>query len=230
MDTEIPKRNLLFDDAIEVLADLNQQQHFDDILKVQSCYTVTNYVSIYARNVNKVVDHNASLRIGLKARFIPLTDVDIPRYCFSFATHEMLKTYREHQQVKYIGLTDYIGRLEKKFSQNTSKGEKLKKFVIQDEWKKEVEITFWKDMEHLATDDIREGDIIVITSTTSSKYRVEQLETTRATTLHVNPTFHEFKEKVAILKALPPLQTNVTIHQMLNSNPGNKYSNYKCIA
>ncbi|XP_076935451.1 uncharacterized protein LOC143602120 [Bidens hawaiensis] len=65
---------------------------------------------------------------------------------------------------------------------------------------------------------------------TSSKYRVEQLETTRSTTLHVNPTFPDLKEKVAILTALPLLQTNVTIPQMLTSNPVNKYSNFKCIA
>ncbi|XP_076935450.1 uncharacterized protein LOC143602118 [Bidens hawaiensis] len=131
-------------DAIEVIADLDQQQHFDEILRVQACYTVTNYVTILARTINKVVDHKASLRIGLKASIIPLTDVDIPCYYFKFATHDLLKTHREYPRP----LVDYMGRLERKFFQNTSKNERLRKFLIQDEWKKEVEITFWHDMEH----------------------------------------------------------------------------------
>ncbi|XP_076945469.1 uncharacterized protein LOC143616527 [Bidens hawaiensis] len=81
-------------------------------------------------------------------------------------------------------------------------------------------------MEHLASDNIVEGDIILITSTSATFYKVAQLETTRATTIHVNPTYPKLINTINRLKALPPLESNATIHQILR---GNK-SNYKCTA
>ncbi|XP_076960881.1 uncharacterized protein LOC143637361 [Bidens hawaiensis] len=120
------------------MADLNQQEHIEEIIKVSACYTIMEYVCVNARKTKKVVDHEASLRIGSMATFTPITVGNIPTYYFRLATHELLKVHREYPRP----LADYIGQLQKKFFQHTNKVKKLKKFLIQDEWTNEVEITF----------------------------------------------------------------------------------------
>ncbi|XP_076956132.1 uncharacterized protein LOC143631176 [Bidens hawaiensis] len=84
----------LLGDGIEVMANLNQQEHFDEIIKVKACYMVTEYVCVDARKTNKVVDHEASLRIGIRATFAPITDASIPTYYFRLATHDSLRMHR----------------------------------------------------------------------------------------------------------------------------------------
>ncbi|KAJ0719117.1 putative nucleic acid-binding protein [Helianthus annuus] len=79
-------------DAIEAIADQKEQAYFDSIIKVQSCYRVNNYIVVESRKYMPTVQHSASLRIGKRARFVPLSDTNIPTQYFNFANYEEVKS------------------------------------------------------------------------------------------------------------------------------------------
>ncbi|MFS7985025.1 hypothetical protein Hanom_Chr11g00993481 [Helianthus anomalus] len=82
-------------DAIEAIADQKEQAYFDSIIKVQSCYRVNNYIVVEPRKYMPTIQHNASLRIGKRARFVPLSDTNIPTQYFNFANYEEIKNRSE---------------------------------------------------------------------------------------------------------------------------------------
>ncbi|MFS7945394.1 putative nucleic acid-binding, replication factor A [Helianthus anomalus] len=82
-------------DAIEAIADQKEQAYFDSIIKVQSCYRVNNYIVVEPRKYMPTIQHNASLRIGKRARFVPLSDTNIPTQYFNFANYEEIKSRSE---------------------------------------------------------------------------------------------------------------------------------------
>ncbi|KAL8250324.1 hypothetical protein R6Q59_034017 [Mikania micrantha] len=77
-------------DGIEATADIDQKKYFESIIEVQSCYTVSKYVVIGNRNFMPVLKHEASLKLGKKAIFEPLSTGDIPNHFFQFASYDEL--------------------------------------------------------------------------------------------------------------------------------------------
>ncbi|XP_022004996.1 replication protein A 70 kDa DNA-binding subunit-like [Helianthus annuus] len=148
------------------------------------------------------VNHSASLIIGKKARFIPIEGQEIPKFCFGFARYEMLQNRIKNNKV----LTDYIGRVDKNYLQPTTTNKILRKVAMTDEWKNKVEITLWPEMMHLIGDEVVVGDIVAIMCAQISKHNGRfQLESTHLATVVVNPECPHIADKIARLKALPPL-------------------------
>ncbi|KAL3647496.1 hypothetical protein CASFOL_008464 [Castilleja foliolosa] len=62
------------------------------VVNLQSCYKVSGYICTGRRTYMATVDHSASLVIGQKAKFHPVTNHHIPTVYFKFATYETIKT------------------------------------------------------------------------------------------------------------------------------------------
>ncbi|KAL3627397.1 hypothetical protein CASFOL_028760 [Castilleja foliolosa] len=119
-----------------------------------------------------------------KARFDPAPDLSIPDVYFNFATYDALKNRVKNARL----LTDYIGRVETNSLRTTRTGKILRKILIRDEMKKDVEITLWPDKGHLIGDEVIPGDIVAITSMMVTEHNGRlQLESTYLTTAFVNP-------------------------------------------
>ncbi|KAL8268180.1 hypothetical protein R6Q59_001978 [Mikania micrantha] len=78
-DTSIPLE--VRGDAIEAIVDSKEENYFDTIITVQSCYTITKYLCIPSRTYMTVFPHQTSLRIGKSASFEDSLHNDIPTYC-----------------------------------------------------------------------------------------------------------------------------------------------------
>lgn len=152
--------NLLQGDAIVAIADPNKEPTLNSEVKENLCYSVTGYLAIPARGFRRVVQHEASIRLGDTTDFEPLCDPDIPYYFYDFATYEMLPIRKIHPQplvgnnmyscstlisfvtqilitinVKIICLyTDYIGRVETVSPPLIRSGKEIKKVKIKDQW------------------------------------------------------------------------------------------------
>ncbi|KAL3652114.1 hypothetical protein CASFOL_001795 [Castilleja foliolosa] len=155
-----------YGDCIEAVAEVRHVKHFDSIIKLHCCYRVSGYICTGPRMYMATVDHRASLVIGQKARFDPLTDSDIPTAYFQFATYETIQ--RRIKETKI--LTDYIGRVEKNSILSTRTGKQLRKTRTRDEMGREVEITLWPEKRHLIGDDVGPGDIVAVGSTVVTEH------------------------------------------------------------
>ncbi|KAL3633827.1 hypothetical protein CASFOL_022589 [Castilleja foliolosa] len=224
-----------YGDCIEATAEVKDIEYFDSIIQLQSCYKVSGYICTSPRTYMATVEHRASLVIGRKAKFDPVTNSNIPTTYFNFATYESIKTRIKDTKL----LTDYIGRVEKNYMQSTGTGKLLQKTLLQDEMERKVEITLWPDMRHLIGDDVIPGDIVAITSTFVTEYNgLLQLESTYLTTVAVNPDVLQTIEHVNRLKALPAVQHTqthdkiVTIMDLKQSSQQNIQSpkNFVCEA
>ncbi|KAL3655100.1 hypothetical protein CASFOL_000886 [Castilleja foliolosa] len=192
-----------YGDCIEATAEVQQIEHFDSMIQLQSCYKVTGYVCVAPRSYMATVSHPASLVIGHKAKFQRTTNNEIPTMYFEFATYDMIKRRVKDPQL----LTDYIGRVEKNSMRPTRKEMVLRKTMLQDEMKQEVEITLWPDKGHLIGDDVIPGDIVAITSALVTEHNgLLQLESTYLTTIMINPDMPQTADHVQRLKALPAIQ------------------------
>lgn len=80
-------------DAIEAVANSAHQRHYDSILQVKSCYAISRYISIEARNKMAVVPHKASIKIGKRAIIKPIEDASIPMYYFNFIPYDSLENH-----------------------------------------------------------------------------------------------------------------------------------------
>ncbi|KAL3628077.1 hypothetical protein CASFOL_028179 [Castilleja foliolosa] len=190
-------------DGIEATAEVKEIEQFDSIIKLQSCYRLSGYIATGARTYMATVDHPASLVIGQKAKFEPVSHLSIPTVYFNFATYDMLKGRIKDPRL----LTDYIGRVENNCLRTTGKGMILRKTLVLDEMKSDVEITLWPEKIHLIGDNVSKGDIVAITSTMVTEYNGRiQLESTYLTDVFINPEFPETVERVNRLKALPSIQ------------------------
>ncbi|KAL3633809.1 hypothetical protein CASFOL_022571 [Castilleja foliolosa] len=194
-------------DDIEATAEVKHIEYFDSVINLQSCYKMSGYICTGPRTYMATVDHSASLVIGQKAKFYPVTNPNIPTVYFKFATYETIKTRIKCAKL----LTDYIGRVEKNSLRSTSTGKQLQKTRLQDEMGREVEITLWPEMRHVIGDDEIPGDIVAITSTMVTEHNgLLQLESTYLTTAVVNPDVPQTIEHVERLRALPPMQGTET--------------------
>ncbi|KAL3614187.1 hypothetical protein CASFOL_042261 [Castilleja foliolosa] len=174
---------------------------------LESCYKVSGYICVGARTYMATVEHVASLVIRQKARFEPVTNLDIPITYFNFATYETIQ--KRIKDTKF--LTDYIGRVKNNSLRSTSTGKQLRKTPLQDEMGKEIEITLWPEMRHLIGDDVIPGDIVAIASTMVTEHNgLLQLESTYLTTTTVNPDMTQTVEHVNRLRALPAMQLTGT--------------------
>ncbi|KAL3639082.1 hypothetical protein CASFOL_016989 [Castilleja foliolosa] len=203
--TERQKARTIEGDAIEATTKVKHIEHFDSKIKLQSCYKVDSFICSGPRTYRATVNHSASLVIGQKAKFHPVTNPNIPTVYFDFATYETIKTRIKETKI----LTDYIGRVVKNSMRSTSTGIHLRKTRLQDEMGNELEITLWPDKSHLIGDEVTTGDIVAITSTTVTEYNgLLQLESTYLTTVTVNPDVPQTADRVERLRALPPVQSS----------------------
>ncbi|KAL3639544.1 hypothetical protein CASFOL_017451 [Castilleja foliolosa] len=146
-------------DGIEATADVKHIEYFDSVINLQSCYRVSGYICTGRRTYMTTVDHPASLAIGQKAKFHPVTNLNIPTIYFNFATYEKIKTRIKDAKL----LTDractqkltVVYEHRKTAKENTCTGSNGR----------EVEITLWPEMRHLIGDDVIPGHIVAITST-----------------------------------------------------------------
>ncbi|XP_035844710.1 uncharacterized protein LOC110938089 isoform X3 [Helianthus annuus] len=191
----------LHGDAIEAVADVTKAEYFDSLIKVQHCYTVDKYVSSPSRQYMPSVPHVASLKIGKRATFTPLLDKDIPNYHYNFATYDDLAPRMKPPKL----LTYYIGRIEEVSPIMYRSGKKLRKIVIQDERRNEIEVTLWDEKaDMIQTEDII-GKVFAITATTVTYFNKLQLESTTSTTIDINPPIPDLQTYVNRFQELMPL-------------------------
>ncbi|KAL3644190.1 hypothetical protein CASFOL_012122 [Castilleja foliolosa] len=192
-----------YGDCIEATAEVKHIEHFDSIIQLLSCYKVSGYIATSPRTYMATVDHPASLVIGQKAIFHPEPDLSIPDVYFNFATYDALKNRIKDARL----LTDYIGRVEKNSLRSTRTGKTLRKTLIRDEMKKEVEITLWPEKLHLIGDEVIPGDIVEITSMMVTEHNGRlQLESTYLATAFVNPDMPQTIDHINRLKAVPAME------------------------
>ncbi|KAL8196261.1 hypothetical protein R6Q57_025261 [Mikania cordata] len=177
-------------DGIDVTADIDQKDYFESIIEVQSCYTVSKYVVIGNRSFMPVLQHEASLKIGKKAIFEPLSTNNISDHFFQFASYDELDSRMTLSK-------QLTGIVEKNYQWTTNTGKTLRKINLKDIIKRLVQITLWQDKRHLVGDNVIRGDILAITSTMVTEYdALKQLESTYSTEAFVNPTFIDVQEHV----------------------------------
>ncbi|KAD6794516.1 hypothetical protein E3N88_05412 [Mikania micrantha] len=150
-----PGEVVTYGDGIEARADIDMKKYFEAIIQVKSCYTVTKYVVVENTSYMPVLKHEASLKIGKKAQFEPLSDDSIPHYFFQFASYDELDDRMKPPKQ----LTDYIGIVEKNFEKITTTGKTLRKVNLKDVSNKSVQITLWPDKAHLIGNDVVQGDL-----------------------------------------------------------------------
>ncbi|CAI9292922.1 unnamed protein product [Lactuca saligna] len=190
-------------DAIEAVADPRKEQSLDDKMTVNLCYTVTGYVALPARKSRRVVQHDASVRLGDTALFEPLCDPDIPSYFYDFATYDILlarklkpKTIkrlysiqRQHSQIHILVIT-------------TNNRANI------------MEITFWDESIFPYQKEEAVGKVLAVTATL--------LETTEATSAFLNPqipNLQSITDRFNQLKHPTDVQQNqqtMSIHQIVN--------------
>ncbi|KAL3642121.1 hypothetical protein CASFOL_012936 [Castilleja foliolosa] len=190
-----------YGDCIEATANVKQIEHFDSIIQLMSCYKVSGCIATSCRTYMATVDHVASLVIGKKARFDPAPDLSIPDVYFNFATYDALKNRVKNARL----LTDYIGRVETNSLRTTRSEKTLRKILIRDEMKNDLEITLWPDKRHLIGDEVIPGDIVAITSMMVTEYNGRlQLESTYLSSSFVNPDMPQTINHINRLKEVPP--------------------------
>ncbi|KAL3655756.1 hypothetical protein CASFOL_000152 [Castilleja foliolosa] len=222
-------------DCIEATADVKHVKYFDSIIQLQSCYTVSGYIATGPRTYMATVDHPASLVIGRKSRFDPATDQSIPSAYFIFATYDMLSGRIKDPRL----LTDYIGRVQTSSLRTTSTQKTLRKTLLQDELKKQVEITLWSEKIHLIDDKVKPGDIDAVTSTMVTEHNGRlQLESTYLTTTFINPDMPQTIDYINRPNAVPaiePTGTNEPTTTLADLKLGSNHTvqnpkNFKCEA
>ncbi|KAI7738920.1 hypothetical protein M8C21_031806 [Ambrosia artemisiifolia] len=216
-------------DAIEASADADEVEYYDSIIKLSSCYRVTGFICTNRRPYMSTVNHEASLIIGKKAQFDPIPGLDIPTVYFNFATYEQLNDRVKDNKI----LTDYIGRVESNYLRPTTKNIVPRKTMLQDQWQKSVEIILWPQMQHLYGDEVKEGDIIAITSAAVTNHEgLMQLESTYLTTVVINPDLPQTASHVERLKKMESIPKSDTVDITLNVNqlnPKNLLGNKRMI-
>ncbi|KAL3627816.1 hypothetical protein CASFOL_028231 [Castilleja foliolosa] len=147
-----------YGDGIEATADVKHIEHFDSVIKLESCYKLSGYIATGAWTYMATVDHPASLVIRQKARFDPAPELSLPTVYFNFATYDMLK--RRIKDTRLLTETNCL--------RPTRTGKILRTTLLLDEMKSDVEITLWPKT-HLIGDNVIPGDIVAITSTMISR-------------------------------------------------------------
>ncbi|XP_076959487.1 uncharacterized protein LOC143635574 isoform X2 [Bidens hawaiensis] len=158
--------NFMQADAIEVIADLQDEQHFESIIKIQSCYNISNYISISSRKYMSITPHEASIIIGKKTRIVPTSNDNIPTTYFNFARYEEL----QGRLGSWNLLTDYIGRVVSNKLSDTKTNITLRKIRITDISGNPIVITLWPDKINLIDDTTVASDILAITATRVTEY------------------------------------------------------------
>ncbi|KAF5812166.1 putative replication protein A, OB [Helianthus annuus] len=107
---------------------------------------------------------------------------------------------------KYVSSpSHYIGRIEEVSPIMYRSGKKLRKIVIQDERRNEIEVTLWDEKaDMIQTEDII-GKVFAITATTVTYFNKLQLESTTSTTIDINPPIPDLQTYVNRFQELMPL-------------------------
>ncbi|KAJ0487958.1 hypothetical protein HanHA300_Chr12g0427771 [Helianthus annuus] len=116
-------------DAIEAIADLHHQSHFESHITLHSCYTIPEYLLDTARSSMNVVPHTACIRLGLRTSFSQFDDDTIPYHYFNFVNYDRLRPRIDN----HLLLTDYIGRMERVSPILNRAGNNLLKINLQDQ-------------------------------------------------------------------------------------------------
>ncbi|KAJ0676804.1 hypothetical protein HanRHA438_Chr12g0533321 [Helianthus annuus] len=94
-------------DAIEAIADLHHQSHFESHITLHSCYTIPEYLLDTARSSMNVVPHTACIRLGLRTSFSQFDDDTIPYHYFNFVNYDRLRP-RIDNHLLLTGIYYYI--------------------------------------------------------------------------------------------------------------------------
>ncbi|KAM0054438.1 putative nucleic acid-binding, replication factor A [Helianthus debilis subsp. tardiflorus] len=231
-------------DAIEAIADLHHQSHFESRITLHSCYTITNYLSDTARSSMNVVPHTACIRLGLRTSFSQFDDDTIPYHYFNFVNYDRLTPRIDN----HLLLTDYIGRMDRVSPILNRSGNNLLKINLQDQSGNFIEATLW---EQIAFSFDREAALqkpqpVIIAMTYDE--RTLQLGSTNATTIVINPAIADLENVVTRFgmirdrpRTYPSTSTSImsseedenriTLEQLLQKSPKeNKRIKFTCNA
>ncbi|KAJ0781201.1 putative replication protein A, OB [Helianthus annuus] len=184
-------------DAIEAIADLNHQSHFESRITLESCYTITDYLSDTARSYMNVVPHTSCIRLGLRTSFREIDDNAIPHYYFNFVNYDRLRPRINNNLL----LTDYIGRLVKASPILYKAGKNMMKISLQDQSGNFIEATLWEEIafsfDREAALQKPQPVIIAMTSLKVSEYKGKiQLGSINATTIVINPDIEDLENVI----------------------------------
>ncbi|MFS8033339.1 putative replication protein A, OB [Helianthus anomalus] len=130
-------------DAIEEIADLNNQSHFESLITLDSCYNVSDYLSDTTRSYMNVVPQTACIRLGLRTSFLQIDDnTTIPHYYYNFVNYDRLRPHISN----HLLLTNYIGRMEKASPILNKAQNNLLKITLQDQSGNFIEATLWEQI------------------------------------------------------------------------------------
>ncbi|XP_076894907.1 uncharacterized protein LOC143547341 [Bidens hawaiensis] len=197
-ETEIECWYLFVDrngDAIQVVADLRDVEHFNVIITLQSCYRVTNYICENCRYTGKIAPHCAIIRIGKAAMFLQIIDDGFPSHYFNFVTYENLRARLNKHRL----LTDYVGKVESTIDTLIqSDKDCLKIKLLEDPSGEVIEATLLGEVAtSFDKDALRHAPCPVIAALTSMEV-VEnegalQLKSTSATHTYLDPNIEQAK-------------------------------------
>ncbi|KAK9049500.1 hypothetical protein SSX86_031531 [Deinandra increscens subsp. villosa] len=228
-------------DGIEAICASHEEDYFDSFIHIQSCYTLTKYVTVPSRTYMAVVPHNTSLRFGKNASFAPLPECGIPAYYYNFANFSVIVSRKVNSSLKIYPtlLSDYIGRVERIRNITSTKSKKeFIKILVQDEHNNVLEVTVWdKSLFKFQTEEAI-NQVIAVTSTVVTEYNdTLQLETTAASTISINPAIQDINDYITryidlkIPTTLGTGEKKVTIAELLEHNSNeNMGSRFACKA
>ncbi|XP_076887723.1 uncharacterized protein LOC143537952 [Bidens hawaiensis] len=221
-ETEIECWYLFVDrnrDAIQVVADLRDVEHFNAIITLQSCYRVTNYICESCRYIGKVVPHCAIIRIGKAATFLQILDDGFPSHYFNFVTYENLRARLNKRQL----LTDYVGKVEiESITDSLIQSDKncLKIKLLQDPSGEVIEATLSGEVATLFDKDALMHSTVIAALTSMKVVENEgalQLTSTSATHIYVDPNIEQAKAIAAKFQG-----ENTAIERSMSGNKDNE--------
>ncbi|KAD7476907.1 hypothetical protein E3N88_00043 [Mikania micrantha] len=86
--------------GIQSLFEKTEEDHFNKIINLMTCYTFSNYVCVNAPTIYSVTPHRAALKIGKAATIIPMTEINnIPHHYFNFVPYNDLTARVYHDKI-----------------------------------------------------------------------------------------------------------------------------------
>ncbi|CAH1453121.1 unnamed protein product [Lactuca virosa] len=179
-------------DAIEACGCLGDKGYFDSIIRMDGCYSVSNYVCDNANTFFVTVPHKTKIKLGRAAKFEEIRDDGFPVYYFNFLAYGQLGARLDNHKT----LTDYIGRVENVYEVVRTQGNAILKLKLENLSGTMIETTFWDEaansFDKEAIEALPSPVIVAITSMKVTQYLGNlQLTATPASYIYINPTIPE---------------------------------------
>ncbi|CAH1432262.1 unnamed protein product [Lactuca virosa] len=179
-------------DAIEACGCLGDKGYFDSIIKMDGCYSVSNYVCDNANTFFVTVPHKTKIKLGRAAKFEEIRDDGFPVYYFNFLAYGQLGARLDNHKT----LTNYIGRVENVYEVVRTQGNAILKLKLENLSGTMIETTFWDEAANSFDKEVIEAlpspVIVAITSMKVTQYLGNlQLTATPASYIYINPTIPE---------------------------------------